>query len=291
MRVAWSLRDSGYPALSLLRDDNIAELQAMLAQFKKMVPATPPAAECKVCETPTPGYMALMGDGPDDLLIVLWNGVRIGKELLIDPSRKFYRFFHDFFLKLQPVREIPKRKKGLGEIADQLMTALRLEKDDPGEIWFSPCECGGPADFNDWSREHTLLENSCYNYAVKDRRVGPRDPLGGATGAYASGDKQEWREALEDDGLIWVPDWNTQPTGAHADGWHLVLALEQRPFASNYHFLRLDVDHWSHKWSLLPPQLCDLSGNYIPKDGIREADICGYEIADFYWANPPIHAH
>lgn len=157
---------------------------------------------------------------------------------------------------------------------------------DLGALRFEPCSCGGPEDFDHWARSKTMRFNSCFNFAVKDCWT---DHVGGATpSAYPSHEVDNWVDCLKDVGMRLVADENETPAGASADGWHVALALKTKDNptkTTNFHFLRLDGDHWSHKWSSKAPQLCDLAGKAIPKDKLRSAELCGYEVKRIFWVD------
>lgn len=282
--VTWTMKDSGRLRIMVLNADDAAAIKSNFDRYPFNVVDVPPIASCTTCADATSGYVAILGESTNDQLFVMWDSVRLGRKLLVDPERKFFTYYAAFFLALHVAQE----QAPIGK--ERVATFRRHRTSDLGELLYRPCPCGGPADFDDWSRSLTLNSNDCYNFAAKDLWV--TQEVGGAMGAYGSGDLEDWKAALAPDGLTWVPDLSTTPPGATAKGWYVALALKPAGFVFNFHFLRLDGNHWVHKWSSSVPQVCDMGGALIPKDGVRAADLCGYCVVDgFFWAEPPVHAH
>jgi hypothetical protein len=281
MRITWSLFASGTPRYYRLHDEAILAIRGALEQMETVVSDLPPTAHCKQC-IDRQGYMCLLGNELDDQLVVLWDAVIWGRKQVLDTQHVFFMFFEELFETL--------RKVAAPTFLEEWIAGTGDDDGDLGEVVFSPCSCGGPRDYNDWTRRKTLLSNSCYNYAAKDLWIMNGENTGGARGAFASGNVAIWSAKLLPAGLEEVTDWNHRPVDASPDGWHAALALKKESGLYNFHFLRLDDDaYWTHKWSTLPPQRCDLAGKPILRDGIHAADLCGYEVKAFYWAEPPTH--
>lgn len=147
---------------------------------------------------------------------------------------------------------------------------------------YEPCACGGPSDFDLWASLETMLNNVCYNFALRD--IWCAGGGGYPSGAPSDGDISKWNIALAKDGLVAVPDWHTIPKGFDPyDGWHVALALGPN---GDGHFLRFDsdTDSWSHKYSTRLCQACDAAGKQIPRDQILAANLSCYCVKAFYWA-------
>lgn len=144
------------------------------------------------------------------------------------------------------------------------------------------CRCGSPGDASTWLPAEICLSSSCYNYAVKDvwcRAGGLTIGAAPASTPLVFDDYAQWAAILVPDGLIPVPDYTVVPTGM-SGGWHVALAVS----TTNYHFLRLDGGHWSHKYGPRPPQTCDAGGAAIPADGIPRANLCAYKLVGYFYA-------
>jgi hypothetical protein len=176
----------------------------------------------------------------------------------------------------QLVLELPQQ-----DTTKSSMSRRCYEKPKP---FITPCSCGGPIDFDDWASRETLINNNCYNFARKDLWCidGVRVP----DGYPGNGDVNRWIDVLSAEGLIHVRDWHTVPAGKDpTGGWHVALALGTD---GDFHFLRFDraQDLWAHKMASLACQTCDGAGRPIRGDGILAANLCGYCVKLFFWAEP-----
>lgn len=153
---------------------------------------------------------------------------------------------------------------------------------------FPGCTCGSPADAERWLPMDICENSNCFNFAVKDPYCQPGTTVVGAMPASFPTnwrDHTEWAAILAPDGLFAATDHTTVPAAAAAGGWHVALAVKVHlnPLLSDFHFLRLDGAHWSHKYSQKPPQTCDAAGAPIPAGDLAVANLCGYELVGYFY--------
>lgn len=253
-----------------------------VAQFTHIYQGLPIAAVggslCWLCQ-PAPAYQVVLSSGQSGLFLVS-DGMAVRGasepagtlETRADPGGQLRTFLATLNAKLSAAEAAP--------ATSNRCTGKPVPLDPPVE----PCSCGVPGDFVDWTGEATLINNNCYNFARKDLwcRGGGRSPAA----APGNGNLPDWIACLAQEGLINVTDWNTFPPHANlATGWHVALALKPN---GQFHFLRLDrtQQRWAHKFATLACQTCDGLGLAISMDGIRDANLCGYCVKLFFWAEP-----
>jgi hypothetical protein len=142
------------------------------------------------------------------------------------------------------------------------------------------CQQGRPPDYAKYADGEHWLKNSCMNYAVDHRwNWNP----GGARGIHDSVVLAEWTDYLEGFG---IEPLSTLPD-ATDDGWPIALFFkpnERLESTGEFHFLRLlPSGFWAHKFAARRPALCDFSGNAMPKDSLKTANLCGYRFGAYYW--------
>ncbi len=143
------------------------------------------------------------------------------------------------------------------------------------------CACGMVADAASWLPFEICESSNCFNYAVKDVWCRFGGMSVGATPASRPStitSYTQWAAILAPDGLIPAADPITVPPGA-TGGWHVALAVN----ASDFHFLRLDGTHWTHKHGPLPPQACDASGAAMPARELERANLCDYRLVGYFY--------
>jgi hypothetical protein len=277
MNSTWSLKSARQPRYPLGDAEGLA-IRTAFTQLEATAELPPFKADCMTCVNKANAYGAQLGDGPSDNFFIIGDTAYLGREKRRDPKGNFLNFYKRLFsqltLTVQPIS------------AARFIESAEPKDRAAGELLYVPCECGGPDDFDDWARDNTCLCNSCYNYAVKDRWISTT-PNGGTTPSLGVPKVKDWIAVLEQDGLEHVATWNTAPKKPSPKGWYVALALDSGQF-TNAHFLRLDGNAWSHKWSSYPPQLCDLAGKAMPKDKILEADLCEYKIKAFFFVPHPL---
>jgi len=280
MNITWSLVASGNTKRFALDDDAIRSIRARLAMHQPVTEIAAAKDECVTCTNTGRRFVALLGDSPEDILRIDGANVRLGSMRVIDPDQTFVRFYQQLFTRLTTVVEPSELRN----------TFTPGRHGESGQLDTLPCDCGKPADFDDWSGSNTRIINSCYNYAVKD--CWTTGPWGGATPNANSMDIQDWKVELTAAGLTWAgANWATvpaPPASEAATGWYVALALQERTSSVEFHFLRLDGTQWSHKWSSAVPQLCDLNENLIPRNAVHSAKLCGYELVGFFWVPRPL---
>jgi hypothetical protein len=280
MKQTWSLATAQQRRVPL-SDENVQDIRREFAKLELVSDDLPYEAECMSCEEKDSAFGAQLSDSKSDNLLLIGSSVYLGSQKRRDNEAGMFK---GFYAKLFSQLNVKLKA------ADDRQVIAALREGDLGDLFWTPCECGGPDDFNAWAYENTYACNSCYNFAVKDRWVS-EDANGGAMPESASSELRDWIDAIEDDGLEHVADWKTAPKKNKPSkaGWYVALALDDSEVA-NGHFLRLDGSYWSHKWSSYPPQLCDFGANAdaIPKDGILDADLCEYCVAAFFWCPRPL---
>lgn len=146
---------------------------------------------------------------------------------------------------------------------------------------FDCCGCGEPADGARWRVMDICEASNCYNFAVRDVwcRLVPNGA--GATPLSTPADftsKSEWAPILYEDGILEAAGPSTPPAGK-TGGWNIALMAHDRDF----HFLRLDENHWTHKNSQFAPQTCDVRGAKIPADKLEQAALCSFRLVGYFW--------
>jgi hypothetical protein len=151
-----------------------------------------------------------------------------------------------------------------------------------------PCGCGSPVDAEIWLPLQVCEASNCFNYAARDVWCRGIEP-GRATGAIPRSTPvnrtsyEEWAGVLAPDGILRADATLTPPDG-HNGGWHIALASN----GTDFHFLRLDGDYWTHKSSVRPPQMCDTKGNLIPKHELESAHLCGFNLVGYFFVPHPL---
>ena len=274
--LAIELVYSSRPNLSYELSQQDAE--SFLTLYDRLGRAAVPGSLCWSCQA-RPIYQVLLNDGPEGQFLVTAGrvvrsrGSALRWETRADPDRTLTGFL---------VRRRPASLSSSLAPAIDSSSFPRCHPIPPPT--YAPCACGAPGDFADWASPETLINNVCYNFALKDVwcDLGGRYPRGAPT----NGDIARWNAALARDGLISTPDWNTVPPGSDtARGWHIALAIGP---AGDGHFLRLDAaaQCWTHKFSTLLPQACDAAGRHIERDQIHAAQLCEYSVKAFFWYEP-----
>ena len=148
-----------------------------------------------------------------------------------------------------------------GRSPDTLSTTKCTEctDGDLGDPWECPCDS---ASVKPWNYTRPVRCNTCYSYAWRKRWCGP----GGSK--PQNRDQKTLEEVKSDvikDGFAEVDESRLSPQG------HFIALLVRRDSESDYHFLRLDGDRWTHKPSYLLASACDAAGNPIPINGVKEA--------------------
>jgi hypothetical protein len=270
------LRFSGLP--NPARPLSVQEVDDFLRIFGALPVAALPEALCWACE-PRRVYQVFLSDRADGLVVVCdgivvrgaSRGLRFAVETREDPRRELLAF----------LASLPTSTTMLELGAQEKSSKPKRCMQIPPPI-ISPCDCGGPKDFDLWASIQTLLNNTCYNFALRD--LWCRGKGGYPRGAPMNGNIAEWTIALAKDGLIPARDWRTVPQGMDpSKGWHIALAIGPK---GDGHFLRFDLaeDTWAHKFATMPCQTCDGAGRPIPGDEILSASLCGYCVKAFYWA-------
>jgi hypothetical protein len=142
------------------------------------------------------------------------------------------------------------------------------------------CQQRRPPDYSKWMTEDHRLKNSCMNYAID--HLWNWNP-GGARGIHPSTEPDKWAAYLAQFGIEKLAKLRNATT----DGWPIALVFQPNELdqtSGEFHFLRLlKSGFWSHKFSSRPPALCDFSGNAIPKDSLKDANLCGYKFGAYFW--------
>lgn len=214
------------------------------------------------CWPNTSGRELFVYQLPDgNLMYVLGNQVQLADGARVDGSGDLEKWAREAMASGDLVRATHCRVCNLGE---------------PSAEPFR-CPCDGPVNLSEWGVAQVIISNNCYSFARRARWCG--DGQGSQPGDHESSNEEQIRAGLTHDGLL--PATTAEVLGGPGD--FVAFFLEG---ALNYHFLRLDGDHWTHMPNGHPAIACDAGGHPIPKDAVRTADLQQLRFRDYFRVPP-----